>query len=78
MTSSSAAMLDCEYEKNSPAHISASAASRRPLRERLVASRVSTTPMPSTTWRPYRLGSPNSEVTLKKSVLAFETARLGA
>jgi hypothetical protein len=58
-------MLDCEYENSRPAHMSASSAISGQVRQRRVASSVSATPMPSTTWRPYRLGSPNREVTRK-------------
>ena len=50
--------------------------SRRSIR--INARHTSSTVMASTTWRPYRLGSPNSEVTRKKFELAFDTARLGA
>ena len=45
-------MLDCEYENSRPAHITAIRPISGQARQRRVASSVSATPIPSTTWRP--------------------------
>ena len=45
-------MLDCEYEKSRPAHITTISPISGQVRQRRAASSDSATPMPSTTWRP--------------------------
>ncbi len=52
VTTSSAAMLDCEYENKRPAHITATSPTSGHVRQRCVTSSASAIPIPSTTWRP--------------------------
>ena len=77
MTTKSAAMLDCEYENQSPTKRNAiSPAARNGFTFRY-STHTSSTTIPITTCLPYRLGSRKSDVTRKNELYAFPTSTAG-